>query len=86
MALDTMTIRRGKATMKITGFGTLYKQLQNLSENAMDEAKDVLTKAAQRVYNKSQTLVPVSPEDGGELKASGKFSKAIHRQRGCKWI
>ena len=79
-----VTIRRGKATMKLVGFGTIYKRLQELSDNAAAAGAEVLTRAVNRVYRKSQTLVPVDPEDGGQLRASGKMSKARHLKRSGK--
>lgn len=83
MASDVITIRHGKASMKLIGFGTLYKKLQKLSPNALEEGKAVLNHAVERVYQKSQALVPIAPEDGGQLKASGKKSKArVYRKTG----
>lgn len=76
-----ITIRRGNATIRLTGLGDLFKKLQKVSPSAQEAGKRVLTAAAKRVYAKSQALVPVDREDGGQLKASGKVNQARAAKR-----
>lgn len=74
--MGEMTIRHGKATIRLSGLNELYAELQKVSPRAQDAGVSVLNSAAQSVFAKSQALVPVAPEDGGQLKASGRSYKA----------
>jgi hypothetical protein len=70
------TIRYGKATIRLEGFTELFAYLNRVGGNAREAAIEVFNAGTQRVYAASQSIVPVSPEDGGQLKASGRVSKA----------
>lgn len=76
-------IRHGKGKITLRGFNELYRALNVVDENAQEAGREVLNAAVERVFQKSQALVPVAPEDGGQLKASARKSKArISRRSG----
>jgi hypothetical protein len=82
LAGDTV-IRFGKATIQIKGMDALFKELSKLGENVQNVGADVFNGATQRVLAASQVLVPVDPEDGGQLRDSGRRTKArIDRRTG----
>lgn len=75
MAGDTI-IRRGKATISVTGLGTLYARLRRVAPDAQQAGIEILNAAGARAFAASQADVPVDEKDGGQLKASGRFYKA----------
>lgn len=73
---DVTRVKKGNAKLKLVGFGDMYKKLKDISPEASEAGVRVINKALDFTYTKSQALVPVDVEDGGQLKASGKKSKA----------
>lgn len=71
-----IVIRRGTATIKLTGFGALYAKLKRVSPQAQEAGIRILNESGARAFAASQADVPVDKEDGGQLKASGRFYKA----------
>ena len=67
------TMRHGKVTISFSGFNELFNKLDHLGVDIIETAKGVFNDAGPRLLAASQNLVPV---DEGDLKASGRFSKA----------
>lgn len=63
-----ITIRRGSASLEITGINDLFKVIDSLGGNIIEVAKRVFADGAERLLQASHALVP---EDTGDLKDSG---------------
>lgn len=69
-------ISKGKASIKITGLGELFAKLRRVSPIAQEQGMRILNSAGERVFARSQAEAPVDDEDGGQLRASGRFYRA----------
>ena len=77
--MSNVTIRHGKATIRVEGFAEILKKLNAAGGNAAEAAKDTFDAATPRILAKSQSLVPT---ETGALKASGRRSNARQSKKG----
>ena len=76
---ETITIKKGKASISLTGLGDLYRALRKVSHRAQEEGIKILNSAGGRVFSQSQEQVPVGPaadKNRGALKRSGRLYRA----------
>lgn len=81
-ASGATTIKRGKASIKVTGLDPLILNILKLSPAVQKVAAGKMNKVLDTLFSKSQAMVPVDPEDGGQLKSSGRKNKARINKRG----
>lgn len=71
-----------RVRIEVSGEQEILDRLQRLGQSGIDIGLRVLGEGAKEILAASQPLVPVDPEDGGDLKASGRTTKPTRTRAG----